>query len=172
MPSPSPSGKTAVRSIAPARSRLASLDARKSRRKPPTLLAQAAELEKTLPTREVPMACAVKEGETMNQHVFLRGDYHSLGRSGRTHRALHSPSQRAGARSQNEERPPGTRRLDCRSSQSAAAARHGQPHLAGALRRWHCRARPITTAAWANVPRNPELLDYLAKSFHGQRLVH
>ena len=29
--------------------------------------------------KEIPMACAVKEGETMNQRVFLRGDYHSLG---------------------------------------------------------------------------------------------
>ena len=44
-----------------------------------TLLAQAGELEKTLPTKEIPMACAVKEGETMDQKVFLRGDYHSLG---------------------------------------------------------------------------------------------
>ena len=43
------------------------------------LLAQADEMEKTLPRKEVPMACAVKEGETMNQRVFLRGGYHNLG---------------------------------------------------------------------------------------------
>src|SRR5208283_2257215 len=48
------------------------LDARK-------LIAQAAEMEKTLPTKEVPMACAVKEGETIDQKVFIRGDYHNLG---------------------------------------------------------------------------------------------
>jgi hypothetical protein len=43
------------------------------------LLAQAAEMEKTLPTKEVPMACAVKEGDTMDQKIFVRGDYHNLG---------------------------------------------------------------------------------------------
>ena len=44
-----------------------------------TLIAEAADLEKKLPTEEIPMASAVKEGETMHQKVFLRGDYHSLG---------------------------------------------------------------------------------------------
>ena len=43
------------------------------------LLAKAAELEKSLPTKEVPMACAVKEGDTMAQKIFVRGDYHNLG---------------------------------------------------------------------------------------------
>src|SRR5260370_12357928 len=43
------------------------------------LLEQAAEMEKTIPAKEVPMACAVKEGETENQKVFLRGDYRNLG---------------------------------------------------------------------------------------------
>jgi cytochrome c553 len=43
------------------------------------LLAEIAELEKTLPTKEIPMATAVKEGPTMDQKVFLRGDYHNLG---------------------------------------------------------------------------------------------
>ncbi len=49
------------------------------------LLAQAAAMEKTLPTKEVPMACAVKEGDTMDQKVFLRGDYHNLGDPVRAH---------------------------------------------------------------------------------------
>jgi len=44
-----------------------------------TLIAEAADLEKQLPTEEIPMASAVREGETMHQKVFLRGDYHSLG---------------------------------------------------------------------------------------------
>ena len=44
-----------------------------------TLLAQSAELAKTVPMTEVPMACAVTEGETMDQHVFLHGDYHNPG---------------------------------------------------------------------------------------------
>ena len=43
------------------------------------LLATKLELERTVPSQEVPMACAVKEGETMEQRVFLRGDYHNLG---------------------------------------------------------------------------------------------
>ena len=43
------------------------------------LLTRSAELAKNLPTQEIPMACAVKEGETMDQKVFIRGDYHSLG---------------------------------------------------------------------------------------------
>ena len=40
---------------------------------------RASRTGETLPTKEVPMACAVKEGETMDQKVFLRGDYHNLG---------------------------------------------------------------------------------------------
>jgi len=44
-----------------------------------TLMAEAAALEKELPTEEIPMASAVREGETVHQQVFLRGDYHSLG---------------------------------------------------------------------------------------------
>jgi hypothetical protein len=43
------------------------------------LLDERAELEKTLPTKEIPMANAVKEGPVMDQKVFLRGDYHNLG---------------------------------------------------------------------------------------------
>jgi len=43
------------------------------------LMAEAADLEKKLPTQEIPMASSVKEGETMHQQVFLRGDYHNLG---------------------------------------------------------------------------------------------
>jgi Protein of unknown function (DUF1553) len=43
------------------------------------LLARAAEMEKALPTKEIPMACAVKEGPTMDQRIFVRGDYHNLG---------------------------------------------------------------------------------------------
>ena len=52
---------------------------RKRGRTQRALLAQSAEMEKTLPTKEVPMANAVKEGETMDQKVFVRGDYHNLG---------------------------------------------------------------------------------------------
>ncbi len=43
------------------------------------LIAQRAEAERNASTREIPMACAVKEGPTMDQKVFLRGDYHNLG---------------------------------------------------------------------------------------------
>ncbi len=43
------------------------------------LMGQRAESERNTPSHEVPMACAVKEGETMPQKVFVRGDYHNLG---------------------------------------------------------------------------------------------
>jgi mono/diheme cytochrome c family protein len=43
------------------------------------LLAKTDALAKTLPTQEIPMACAVKEGATEDQKVFVRGDYHNLG---------------------------------------------------------------------------------------------
>ena len=43
------------------------------------LLAKEAELRRTVPSQEIPMACAVKEGQTMDQKVFVRGDYHNLG---------------------------------------------------------------------------------------------
>jgi cytochrome c553 len=57
---------------------MASLSPEKSKQAT-ALLAQAVEMEKTLPTKEVPMACAVKEGEAIDQKVFVRGDYHNLG---------------------------------------------------------------------------------------------
>jgi hypothetical protein len=57
---------------------LAALDADKAK-DARALLAEASEMEKALPRKEVPMACAVKEGPKVEQHVFLRGDYHSLG---------------------------------------------------------------------------------------------
>ncbi len=43
------------------------------------LIAERDAKERKTPTQEVPMACAVKEGETMSQRVFLRGDYHLPG---------------------------------------------------------------------------------------------
>ena len=43
------------------------------------------------------MACAVKEGDTMDQKVFLRGDYHNLGDPVRTYRPRDSQPERARA---------------------------------------------------------------------------
>ncbi len=43
------------------------------------LLAEQAELERSAPAEEIPMACAVMEGEPVEQKIFVRGDHHNPG---------------------------------------------------------------------------------------------
>ncbi len=43
------------------------------------ILAERTVLEKDAPTREIPMACAVKEGKPVDQHLFLRGNHNAHG---------------------------------------------------------------------------------------------
>jgi hypothetical protein len=129
-----------------------------------TLLAQAAELEKTLPTKEVPMACAVKEGDTMDQKVFLRGDYHNLGdpvdRTVPSILRLSAPAPEVKTRSGRLELADWI--VDSRNPLPARvmANRLWQGHFGDGIVR-----TPDNYGRLGERPSNPELLDYLAKSF-------
>ncbi len=142
---------------------LASLTAEKAEQAK-TLLAQAAELEKTLPTKEVPMACAVKEGQTMDQKVFLRGDYHSLGdpveRTVPAILRLNAPAPPVTTKSGRLELADWI--VDARNPLPARvmANRIWQGHFGDGLVR-----TPDNYGRLGERPSNPELLDYLARTF-------
>ncbi len=129
-----------------------------------TLLAKASELEKTLPTREIPMACAVKEGETMNQHVFLRGDYHSLGdpvdRTPPSILRLNAPAPEVKTKSGRLELANWI--VDPRNPlpPRVIVNRIWQGHFGDGLVR-----TPDNYGRLGDRPANPELLDYLARAF-------
>jgi hypothetical protein len=128
------------------------------------LLAQAAEMEKTLPTQEVPMACAVKEGETMEQKVFVRGDYHNLGdpveRTVPAILRLSAPAPEVRTRSGRLELADWL--VDTRNPlpSRVMANRIWQGHFGDGIVR-----TPDNFGRLGERPSNSELLDYLAKTF-------
>jgi hypothetical protein len=128
------------------------------------LLAEAADMERTLPRKEVPMACAVKEGETMNQKVFLRGDYHSLGdpveRTVPSILRLSAPAPEVKTKSGRLELANWI--VDPRNPlpPRVMANRIWQGHFGDGIVR-----TPDNYGRLGERPSNPELLDYLAKSF-------
>jgi hypothetical protein len=128
------------------------------------LLAQASDLERTLPRKEVPMACAVKEGETMNQKVFLRGDYHSLGdpvdRTVPSILRLSAPAPEVKTKSGRLELADWI--VDPRNPlpPRVMANRIWQGHFGDGIVR-----TPDNYGRLGERPSNPELLDYLAKTF-------
>jgi hypothetical protein len=128
------------------------------------LLRQAAALEKTLPTKEIPMACAVKEGETMNQKVFLRGDYHSLGdpvkRTVPAILQLNVPAPEVKTKSGRLELADWI--VDPRNPlpPRVMVNRIWQGHFGDGLVR-----TPENYGRLGDRPNNPELLDYLARTF-------
>ena len=129
-----------------------------------TLVAQAAEMEKTLPRKEIPMACAVKEGETMNQRVFLRGDYHSLGdpvdRTVPSILRLNAPAPEVKTKSGRLELADWI--VDPRNPlpSRVMANRIWQGHFGDGIVR-----TPDNYGRLGERPTNPALLDYLAKTF-------
>jgi hypothetical protein len=128
------------------------------------LLAQAAEMESKLPTREVPMACAVKEGDTMDQKIFVRGDYHNLGdpveHTVPAILRLSAPAPEVKTRSGRLELADWI--VDPRNPLPARvmANRIWQGHFGDGIVR-----TPDNYGRLGERPSNPELLDYLAKSF-------
>jgi hypothetical protein len=128
------------------------------------LLAQAAEMEKTLPTKEVPMACAVKEGPAVDQKVFVRGDYHNLGDPvARTVPAilrLSAPAPEVKTNSGRLELADWI--VDPRNPlpSRVMANRIWQGHFGDGIVR-----TPDNYGRLGERPSNPELLDYLAKTF-------
>lgn len=128
------------------------------------LLTQVSVLEKTLPTKEIPMACAVKEGETMNQKVFLRGDYHSLGdpvdRTVPSILRLSAPAPEVKTKSGRLELADWI--VDPRNPlpSRVMANRIWQGHFGDGIVR-----TPDNYGRLGERPNNPELLDYLAKTF-------
>jgi cytochrome c553 len=128
------------------------------------LLAQAAEMEKTLPTKEVPMACAVKEGPSMDQKVFVRGDYHNLGdpveRTVPAILRLSAPAPEVKTKSGRLELADWI--VDSRNPlpSRVMANRIWQGHFGDGIVR-----TPDNYGRLGERPSNPELLDYLAKTF-------
>jgi len=128
------------------------------------LLAQAAELEKNLPTKEVPMASAVKEGPTMEQKVFVRGDYHNLGdpveRTVPAILRLNAPAPEVKTKSGRLELADWL--VDARNPLPSRVMANSiwQGHFGEGLVR-----TPDNFGRLGDRPSNPELLDYLAKSF-------
>jgi hypothetical protein len=127
-------------------------------------LAQAAEMEKTLPTKEVPMACAVKEGETMDQKVFVRGDYHNLGdpveRTVPSILRLSAPAPEVKTKSGRLELADWI--VDPRNPlpSRVMANRIWQGHFGDGIVR-----TPDNYGRLGERPSNPGLLDYLARNF-------
>ena len=142
---------------------LATLNAEK-RKQAEELLAQAAEMEKTLPTKEIPMACAVKEGKTMDQKVFVRGDYHNLGdKVDRTVPSILRISAPAPEVKTNSGRLELANWIvDPRNPlpPRVMANRIWQGHFGDGIVR-----TPDNYGRLGERPDNPELLDYLAQSF-------
>ena len=128
------------------------------------LLAQVAEREKALPMKEVPMACAVKEGDTMDQKIFVRGDYHNLGDPvERTFPAilrLSAPAPAVQTKSGRLELAEWI--VDPRNPlpSRVMANRIWQGHFGDGIVR-----TPDNYGRLGERPSNPELLDYLARTF-------
>ncbi len=128
------------------------------------LMAQAAEMEKTLPAKDVPMACAVKEGTKMFQSIFVRGDYHNAGDSVEPTAPkilqLNAPAPNVKTVSGRLELADWI--VDPRNPLPARvmANRIWQGHFGDGIVR-----TPDNYGRLGERPSNPELLDYLAKSF-------
>jgi hypothetical protein len=128
------------------------------------LMAQAAEMEKTLPTKEVPMACAVKEGTRMLQAVFVRGDYHNAGdaveETAPAILQLFAPASFAKTTSGRLELADWI--VDPRNPlpSRVMANRIWQGHFGDGIVR-----TPDNYGRLGERPSNPELLDYLARTF-------
>jgi len=128
------------------------------------LLMQAAVMEKSLPMKEVPMACAVKEGATMDQKVFVRGDYHNLGdKVDRTVPSILRISAPAPEVKTNSGRLELANWIvDPRNPlpPRVMANRIWQGHFGDGIVR-----TPDNYGRLGERPDNPELLDYLANAF-------
>jgi hypothetical protein len=128
------------------------------------LLLQAAGMEKTLPRKEIPMACAVREGETMDQKVFLRGDYHSLGdpvqRTVPSILRLSAPAPEVKTKSGRLELANWIVDPHNPLPPRVMANRIWQGHFGDGIVR-----TPDNYGRLGERPTNPELLDYLAKTF-------
>jgi hypothetical protein len=129
-----------------------------------TLLAQSKELEKTLPTEEIPMAAAVKEGPTMDQKVFLRGDYHNLGdpveRTAPMILRISAPEPAVATNSGRLELADWMVDPSNPLPARVMANRIWQGHFGDGIVR-----TPDNFGKLGDRPSNPELLDYLASTF-------
>ena len=128
------------------------------------LLTQIEALEKTLPAKEVPMACAVKEGETEAQKIFVRGDYHNPGdaveRTVPSILRLSAPAPEVKTNSGRLELADWI--VDTRNPlpSRVMANRIWQGHFGDGIVR-----TPDNFGRLGERPSNPELLDYLARTF-------
>ena len=128
------------------------------------LIAQRAELERTVPTREIPMACAVKEGESIDQRVFLRGDYHNLGdpvqKIPPSILRISAPALPVTTKSGRLELADWIVSTDNPLPSRVMANRIWQWHFGDGIVR-----TPDNFGRLGDRPSNPELLDFLARQF-------
>ncbi len=148
-----------------AEEQMAALDA-KERSRLTELLTQQKELEAAAPGTEIPMACAVAEGEQVEQRIFIRGDHRNLGAS--VPKAY--PIVLAGKESPTELSST-SGRLDLAkwivSADNPLAARV----IANRVWGWHFGEGLVRTpnnfGRLGEEPTHPELLDYLARRLRG-----
>jgi hypothetical protein len=128
------------------------------------LIAQRTELERTAPTKEVPMASAVKEGESEDQRVFLRGDYHNLGdpvqKIPPSILRVSAPALPVATKSGRLELANWIVSPDNPLPSRVMANRIWQGHFGDGIVR-----TPDNFGRLGDRPSNPELLDYLARQF-------
>ena len=110
------------------------------------------------------MACAVKEGETMDQKVFLRGDYHNLGdpveRTVPSILRLSAPAPEVKTKSGRLELADWIADPRNPLPSRVMANRIWQGHFGDGIVR-----TPDNFGRLGDRPSNPELLDYLAQTF-------
>ena len=128
------------------------------------LIVQRNEAERLAPKHEIAMACTVKEGPTMDQKVFLRGDYHNLGdpvqRTAPSILRVSAPSPEIKTNSGRLELADWI--VDPRNPipSRVMANRIWQGHFGEGIVR-----TPDNFGKLGDRPSNPELLDFLATQF-------
>ena len=128
---------------------------------------EVAELKKNA-MPEPDMACAVQEGEPVQQRVFVRGDYNSLGDPV----AKRFPLVLASAH--DPEITKGSGRFELAQWLTQPDHPLTARVMANRIWYWHFGEGIVRTpdnfGLMGERPSHPELLDYLAKQFIGQRL--
>jgi hypothetical protein len=127
-----------------------------------TLRAELKQLEDAAPP-EPPMACAVREGDAVEQAVFIRGDYNSPGES--------APKVFPAIVAGEDQQPvaSGSGRLELANWLASPGNPLTARVMVNRIWQWHFGEGIVRTSSnfgkMGERPTNPELLDYLARRF-------